>query len=135
MSTKKTKKTTSKKRSPSKRQKRSNATKGVLRIRGNLKLEYHASYTSYLAAESELKAANAELRALSVDEKYKPVFKAMLAIDNAKKKLLQTQREVREVALKVADKLGISEEEFSKLSINTETGAVFPTPEAAQTTQ
>ncbi len=121
-----------KKRRPSQRKKVADATKGVLRVRGNLKLEYHASYTSYMAAESELKAATAELRVLSMDDKYKPVFKAMLAIDNAKKKLAQTQLAVRSVAMKVADKLGVTEEEFANLSINTETGAVFPTPQAAQ---
>lgn len=119
-------------RATRRRKKNSAKAKGFMYLRGNLKLQYEAAYNGYEAAQSNLENAETQLKLLAADDKYKPVFKAMLTIEQAKTNLRAAVREVREVASKVQEKLGVSEEEFKHLSINTKTGAVFPTPTAKE---
>lgn len=116
------------KKTSSRAKKRPDPMKGTMRIRGNMRLEYATAFAEYSASESALKAATAELMLLQQDPAFSVVFKAINAVELAGANKHKKHLKVCEVARKVADKLGITYEEFSTLSVNTDTGTITPTP-------
>lgn len=119
-----TKKKTTTKR---KRKKRSDAdpTKGLLRLRGNLKLQYAAAVYSTQAANAKLEAQRSEIkRRAETDEVFADALRLMSLEKSLQEDLSKSLGKLRSVAHKICKKFDIPFEEFREYVVDTETGKV-----------
>lgn len=110
--------------------KRKNAQDAPMKIRGNLKLQYHAAVLEVKAAEAELKAQEATIkRRCEQDESFAEAISMMSHRTQIEKDLSKAFSNLYAVGRKVCVKLGIAFEDFGKYTVETESGNVVYMPQ------
>lgn len=94
-------------------------------LSGELRFEYQAAYYQVEAARGQQALHENVLREMHKNSAFQAAFKALSKRDVLTKQSEEALSRFRDVAGRVCKKLGISEEEFQKYAVDTETGRVI----------
>lgn len=98
------------------------------KIRGKLQLEFKMAAMEVELKRSKLEKTNAEIGTLSMDPQHAPVFALMKRREEISTEMRDAVIAFASVQKRVADKVGIPYEKLHEYTIDTDTGAMIPSP-------